>query len=157
MPRINHNSTDPKQIATQNRQILMYGKTICRCGSVMDLENDSYKCLYCKEWFCTLCAEEHFGCTTEQWSKLLLEPAKKARQTVDTHMNILNESVEIRRRFHDFQRFTQKSEDISMGAFLEKELPEWEELCDETKNKIIKAYRCIIGISSLPLPIKTES
>lgn len=40
----------------------------CRCGwkrSIMHM----FQCLYCKEWFCHLCAETHFGKTVEQYRK----------------------------------------------------------------------------------------
>lgn len=37
-----------------------------RCGCLKKLWiQDAYKCLYCKEWFCEKCAEEHFGETIE--------------------------------------------------------------------------------------------
>lgn len=39
----------------------------CRCGwkrSVMKM----YKCLYCGEWMCEICAEAHFGKTREQYN-----------------------------------------------------------------------------------------
>ena len=38
----------------------------CRCGwkrAVMKM----YKCLYCGEWLCEICAEAHFGKTREQY------------------------------------------------------------------------------------------
>lgn len=39
----------------------------CRCGwkrSVMKM----YKCLYCGEWMCEICAEAHFGKTRGQYN-----------------------------------------------------------------------------------------
>ena len=39
----------------------------CRCGwkrSVIKM----YKCLYCGEWMCEICAEAHFGKTREQYN-----------------------------------------------------------------------------------------
>lgn len=38
----------------------------CRCGwerSALLM----YKCLYCQEWFCTICAEQHFGKTIKEY------------------------------------------------------------------------------------------
>ena len=38
----------------------------CRCGwkrSVLKM----YRCLYCGEWLCEVCAEKHFGKTREQY------------------------------------------------------------------------------------------
>ena len=38
----------------------------CRCGwkrAVLKM----YKCLYCGEWLCEICAEAHFGKTREQY------------------------------------------------------------------------------------------
>lgn len=40
----------------------------CGCGKSRALLL-MYKCLYCKEWFCHACAEEHFGKTVEQYRK----------------------------------------------------------------------------------------
>ncbi len=58
-------------------------------------------------------------------------------------MNILSEVIAIRVKFHNFQS-------ISMTAFARNEIPEWDELSEETKLKIETIYHCIIGISSLP-------
>jgi formylmethanofuran dehydrogenase subunit E len=38
----------------------------CACRKKLELK-DSYRCLYCKEWFCEQCAEEHFGKTVEEY------------------------------------------------------------------------------------------
>lgn len=38
----------------------------CRCGWNRSLTR-MHQCLYCKEWFCELCAEQHFGKTVEQY------------------------------------------------------------------------------------------
>ena len=38
----------------------------CRCGrerSIMLM----YQCLYCKEWYCDTCAEQHFGQTVAEY------------------------------------------------------------------------------------------
>ena len=40
----------------------------CRCGEPVQVV-DSYKCLYCKEFFCKTCAEKHFGETVESREK----------------------------------------------------------------------------------------
>ena len=38
-----------------------------RCGCLVKLKIDeAYKCLYCGQWFCQLCAEVHFGKTIKQ-------------------------------------------------------------------------------------------
>lgn len=68
-------------------------------------------------------------------------------------MNILKESILIRRRFHDFQKFTSREEDISIRGFLKKELSEWDQLSEDSKNSVVKAYRNIIEISSRELPV----
>ena len=39
----------------------------CRCGwerAVLKM----YRCLYCGEWLCEVCAEDHFGKTREQYN-----------------------------------------------------------------------------------------
>jgi predicted nucleic acid binding AN1-type Zn finger protein len=40
----------------------------CKCGQTMPLRF-AYKCLYCGEYFCQSCAEEHFGKTLEEYRK----------------------------------------------------------------------------------------
>ena len=37
----------------------------CGCGSIRSLVN-MYKCLYCNEYYCVSCAQEHFGKTVAQ-------------------------------------------------------------------------------------------
>jgi len=38
----------------------------CPCGLKRSVVK-SYQCLYCKIFFCDLCAEEHFGLTVKQY------------------------------------------------------------------------------------------
>lgn len=38
----------------------------CPCGTKRAIVK-AYQCLYCKVWFCTLCAEEHFGQTVNEY------------------------------------------------------------------------------------------
>jgi len=38
----------------------------CRCGRERSLIY-MYRCLYCGEWFCTQCAEDHFGKTVAEY------------------------------------------------------------------------------------------
>lgn len=42
------------------------GKVTCRCGITIPLRF-AFRCLYCGEYFCTSCAEEHFGMTREEY------------------------------------------------------------------------------------------
>lgn len=38
----------------------------CGCGKKL-WPHQAYKCLYCGEWYCKQCAEEHFGKTVAQY------------------------------------------------------------------------------------------
>lgn len=38
----------------------------CPCGTERALTL-AYKCLYCKVWFCDICAEQHFGKTVSEY------------------------------------------------------------------------------------------
>ena len=40
----------------------------CECGLNMPLRF-AFRCLYCGQWYCTTCAEIHFGKTREQYNK----------------------------------------------------------------------------------------
>ena len=40
----------------------------CGCGIQYSIEM-MYQCLYCNEWYCKSCAEDHFGKSVEQWRK----------------------------------------------------------------------------------------
>jgi len=42
------------------------GTITCRCGWKRGIMH-MFQCLYCREWFCERCAEDHFGKTREQW------------------------------------------------------------------------------------------
>jgi len=42
------------------------------CRHVMPIDR-AYKCLYCGFWFCTTCAEKHFGKTREEHRETLKE------------------------------------------------------------------------------------
>jgi len=69
MPRIDHEkSGDPEWIGKQEDDFFLRQTSVCRCGNFLS-SISSYKCLYCKEWFCTECAEEHFGVTVEEWNR----------------------------------------------------------------------------------------
>ena len=74
-------------------------------------------------------------------------------------MNILEQSILIKRRFNDFQKFTSREEDISITGFAKKESREWggdkwDDLCEESKHRVEEAYRSIIEISALKLPLE---
>lgn len=43
-------------------------KLTCFCGLIIYWLN-AFRCLYCGEWYCQKCAEEHFGKTREAWAK----------------------------------------------------------------------------------------
>jgi hypothetical protein len=38
----------------------------CGCRKTLGMHN-AYKCLYCGQWYCMQCAEEHFGKTIAQY------------------------------------------------------------------------------------------
>lgn len=40
----------------------------CRCSQMCSMKT-AYKCLYCGEYYCRKCAEDHFGKTVEQYRK----------------------------------------------------------------------------------------
>jgi len=40
---------------------------VCGCGLKLPLRF-AYRCLYCGEWYCQSCAEQHFGKTREQYN-----------------------------------------------------------------------------------------
>jgi len=41
-------------------------RVTCSCG-VNKHVVEMYHCLYCEEWYCKSCAEEHFGKTVKEW------------------------------------------------------------------------------------------
>lgn len=58
-------------VAKQFREAMYQpGKTVqevtCGCGLTMPLRF-AFKCLYCGEFYCQVCAEHHFGKTRAQW------------------------------------------------------------------------------------------
>lgn len=46
--------------------LFMLVTVTCPCGWVRGFTL-VYKCLYCNVWFCTTCAEEHFGKTISEY------------------------------------------------------------------------------------------
>ena len=68
MPRIDHSNCPQEHLDAQAAQLEHSNRVDCRCGKrLLNIKTSAYHCLYCKEWFCPLCAEEHFGCTVQQW------------------------------------------------------------------------------------------
>lgn len=55
-------------LITQDETVKSAGRFRCRCVAVVTVK-DGFRCLYCGEWFCFNCAEEHFGLTVEDWIK----------------------------------------------------------------------------------------
>lgn len=41
-------------------------KVTCNCGTLIYWFN-AFRCLYCGEFYCQSCAEEHFGKTRKEW------------------------------------------------------------------------------------------
>ena len=51
-------------VRKQTEQAMDKGRPFVRCGCLTKLRMpEAYKCLYCGEWYCATCAEEHFGKT----------------------------------------------------------------------------------------------
>ena len=51
----------------------LHPKMECVCGDRIRITR-MYQCLYCGVWFCTACAEKHFGKNREQrWAELRKE------------------------------------------------------------------------------------
>jgi hypothetical protein len=44
------------------------GKTQCGCGKEVNALN-SFRCVYCGQFLCVKCAEEHFGVTSEAYDR----------------------------------------------------------------------------------------
>jgi len=53
---------------TNNGIPVRLGTITCRCGRERGIVL-MYKCLYCKEWYCEICAEQHFGQTVAEFRK----------------------------------------------------------------------------------------
>jgi hypothetical protein len=43
-------------------------KLVCKCGQRFPI-GYMHKCLYCEEWLCETCGEEHFGETREAYKQ----------------------------------------------------------------------------------------
>lgn len=65
--RIDHAHRDIEFIEKQHTSILAFNTCTCRCSETEMGPFSRYRCLYCEEWFCTKCAEEHFGITVKEW------------------------------------------------------------------------------------------
>lgn len=55
-------------ICSQLKMAEMDGAIKCGCGTEHHVEN-AFRCLYCLEWYCMVCAEKHFGKTREEYRK----------------------------------------------------------------------------------------
>lgn len=57
-------------IQSQWMEAVEAGTVHCPCGRLRDLTL-TFRCLYCGVWYCTPCAEAHFGRTVEahRWGK----------------------------------------------------------------------------------------
>ncbi len=60
--------TETKKAAlrAQHNQLWSDLTFTCGCGQLRHVTK-GYRCLYCGEWYCTNCAELHFGQTIQQW------------------------------------------------------------------------------------------
>jgi hypothetical protein len=57
-------------VGKQTKEMMDELRPFVRCGCMKKLRpHEAYKCLYCGEWYCKECAEEHFGKTVEQHRK----------------------------------------------------------------------------------------
>jgi len=55
-------------VGKQTREMLDPVKAFVRCSCNKKLwPHQSFRCLYCGEWYCQKCAEIHFGKTVEQY------------------------------------------------------------------------------------------
>ena len=68
LSKIEHIGKQIRETVEQDKQGISARLTVitCACGwkrGIMKM----YQCLYCNEWLCELCAEEHFGKTRKQW------------------------------------------------------------------------------------------
>lgn len=55
-------------VAVQLREVIESGTATCSCGRRREIRW-FYRCLYCGEWFCHICAETHFGQTIKEYKK----------------------------------------------------------------------------------------
>lgn len=64
-----------KVVADQLRELAkqkQWPTVTCFCGRVRTLLY-AWRCLYCGEWYCQTCAEQHFGMTRAEWNKKATE------------------------------------------------------------------------------------
>lgn len=60
--------TKQEFIQKQLREMSDPIRPFVRCGCLRKLEPKyAYRCLYCGEWYCAICAEVHFGKTRKQY------------------------------------------------------------------------------------------
>lgn len=57
-----------KIVRAQFKEIQNTNSITCGCGHNVPVRF-MYKCLYCGEWYCKTCAEEHFGETIKEANK----------------------------------------------------------------------------------------
>lgn len=55
-----------KTVAKQLMQAAREGKVDCSCGKIIPTHL-MYRCLYCGEFYCQKCAEDHFGKTRQKY------------------------------------------------------------------------------------------
>lgn len=55
-----------ERLKIQRSQAFEHETITCNCGQLRHLTH-AFRCLYCGEWYCSRCAEEHFGQTIQQW------------------------------------------------------------------------------------------
>lgn len=51
---------------TKQAMVLQNPTCKCHCHKLLHMKN-AYKCLYCGQWYCKKCAEEHFGKTVAEY------------------------------------------------------------------------------------------
>lgn len=58
------------ELVAQQRQGVgvMLATITCSCGNLRGITL-MHKCLYCNQWYCTLCAERHFGKTIKKYNE----------------------------------------------------------------------------------------
>lgn len=56
------------RLKAQWMQVVQDHVVTCCCGRPRALEL-AYRCLYCGEWYCFNCAQDHFGMTVADWLK----------------------------------------------------------------------------------------
>lgn len=66
----------------------------CSCGQKRHLTL-AFKCLYCGQWFCFSCAEQHFGKTVEEYREE--ERAKLREEFIGLTVDQIRERMQMRR------------------------------------------------------------